>query len=279
MTFRSLLVDLCEGPHVSTRVRVALRLARELEAQLVGLAPTGLASLPATIDGACDLFNDSAIEWQALRQAAKARAERFIRACDGADRLSFESIVDEAAEAASLIGHARCSDLVIMGQADPARREQAQRQAILEHVLIESARPVLVVPCTGATESLGQRVLVAWDGSRAASRAVADAMPLLQRAGQVRLVTWNEGETAVATALERLTALGGWLARHGVQTTQQVETASVPVGDALLSLAFDQSCDLIVLGAYGHSRWTERLLGGTTRLLLRSMTVPVLMSH
>jgi nucleotide-binding universal stress UspA family protein len=122
--------------------------------------------------------------------------------------------------------------------------------------------------------------MVAWDDSREAARAVSDALPLLRRAGQVQVVSWNEAGTEADTRLnERMDALRQWLTWQGVPAETRVETTAVSISDAMLSRAADLGADLVVMGAYGHSRWTERVLGGATRGLLTSMTVPVLMSH
>jgi len=122
--------------------------------------------------------------------------------------------------------------------------------------------------------------MVAWDDSREAARALADSLPLLRRFGAVQLVAWNESDEDDATLRARLDAVCRWLARHEIEATARVEARpAAEIADAMLSRAADFEADLIVMGAYGHARWTERVLGGATRGILASMTVPVLMSH
>ena len=132
----------------------------------------------------------------------------------------------------------------------------------------------------GSADSIGGRVMVAWDDSRESARAVSDALPLLRLATRVEVVSWADAATVEAAALpRRLQALQPWLAWQGVSAELSIETTGHGIADAMLSRAADLSADLIVMGAYGRSRWAERVLGGATRGLLASMTVPVLMSH
>jgi nucleotide-binding universal stress UspA family protein len=149
-----------------------------------------------------------------------------------------------------------------------------------ERVTLASGRPILVVPYAGHFATLGQRVLVGWDASREATRAVGDAMPLLAAAEQVTVLAIDpqagpggHGELPGAD-------ISLHLARHGVKAViERTVSADVPIGDVLLSRAADLGADLLVMGAYGHSRARELLLGGATRTVLGSMTLPVLMSH
>jgi nucleotide-binding universal stress UspA family protein len=122
------------------------------------------------------------------------------------------------------------------------------------------------------------RVLVAWDGSRAATRAIGDAMPFLEKAKQVEVVI--VGNKPPKSDEAPGADLGQHLARHGIKTTvKRITAPDIDVQSAILSHAADSSADLIVMGGYGHSRLREFVLGGVTRGLLESMTVPVLMSH
>jgi nucleotide-binding universal stress UspA family protein len=139
---------------------------------------------------------------------------------------------------------------------------------------------VLVLPYANAAQTLATNALVAWDDSHAAARAIADALPLLRRARSVHVMLFNRDAPADEGGLSSdLSSVADWLARHGVSARTRVESTGIAVSDALLSRAADLGTDLIVMGAFGHARWRERVLGGTTRDVLGSMTVPVLMSH
>lgn len=280
MTFKSLLALLDDDPHCIGRTQAAIRLARQFECHLVGLAPTGLLNLPAMPSSAAALSAFAASAWDALRDQAERVADQFRNDCRAAGLTSYEAIVDEADKARSLIRHAHFSDLSVLTQADPAVPGHRAASGLVETVVLHSARPTLILPNAGHFEQIGTRALIAWDESREAARAVADALPLLRRATAVRLVTWPEGDGTERQVLQaQLDAAQRWLARHGIDAQVQIEHPTSSIADALLARAEESRCDLIVMGAYGHARWAERLLGGATRGLLRAMPVPVLMSH
>jgi nucleotide-binding universal stress UspA family protein len=170
---------------------------------------------------------------------------------------------------------ARRFDLVVVPQAQ--REHGASEQLIVEGALFESGRPIIVVPYIQKDGLKLDRVLACWDGGRVAARAIADAMPLLERAKAVDVLIVAEerkrDEVTGANMIEHLT-------RHGI-TAQVKRTVKgdVTIEAAILDYAADSSADLLVMGGYGHSRLREFMLGGVTRSILSSMTVPVLMSH
>ena len=280
MTYRSILVLLDRHPSCEARTRIAIRLAMNLDCHLVGVAPTGLVNVPAPIETAVVLAEFAALLWDSLRDEAEQAAQRFRAECKAAGVKSFEAVVDRADTAQSLVRHSHCSDLTVLTQADPGARGHAMAQGVVEQVVLASARPTLVIPYAGRLDGIGHSVMVAWDDSREAARALSDALPLLRLAKQVRVVSWNEGLGDDDRTLRlRLDALCQWLAWQGVTADAHVQTVAGHIAEAMLSHAADVGADLIVMGAYGHPRWMERMLGGATRGLLASMTVPVLMSH
>ena len=280
MTYRSLLVLLDQDPLCAARSQAAMRLANVLDCHLVGVAPTGLIDLPVSAPAAASLADFAALAWDTLRDQAEQVAVRFRDECRAAGVKSSEAVIDESDKAPSLVRHAHCSDLTMLTQADPAAPGHRLVQDLVEQVLLYSARPTLILPYAGRFDTIGTNVMVAWDDSREAARAVSDALPLLRLAEHVQVVSWNEaGAIEDKTLRPRLDALHRWLMWQGVSAEVRVETTSGGIADAMLSRAADLNSDLIVMGAYGHARWTERVLGGATRGLLASMTVPVLMSH
>ena len=280
MTYRSLLVHLDQDPLCAARSQAAMRLARALDCHLVGVAPTGLIDLPVSAHAAASLADFAALAWDTLRDQAERATDRFRDACRAAGVTSCEAVVDESAQAPSLVRHAHCSDLTLLTQANPASANYRSERDVVEQVLLYSARPTLILPYAGRFDSIGTKVMVAWDDSRESARAVSDALPLLRLAEQVLVVSWNEaGAIDDKTLRPRLEALHRWLMWQGVSAEVRVESTGIGIAQAMLSRAADLSTDLIVMGAYGHARWTERVLGGATRGLLASMTVPVLMSH
>ncbi len=170
----------------------------------------------------------------------------------------------DVGEVASLC--ARYSDLAVIGQTDPEGPTAGSARDLPERMLLGSGRPALVVPYAGRFDSIGQRVLVAWNGSREATRAVNDALPLLERASRVIVLSVNPPDPGSGRGAPPGADIALHLARHGVRAeASAVTTEDVRVDDMLLSQASDVNADLLVMGAYGHSRLGELVLGGATR--------------
>jgi nucleotide-binding universal stress UspA family protein len=184
----------------------------------------------------------------------------------------------EAGEGAELAARVGAADLAVFGQTSPDYRLPAGFRP--EDVIVGSGRPMLVVPYTSKSTTVGRRVLVAWDSTREASRALHDALPLIVKAETVTVLTLSTREAGLERATPALDRVIRHLERHGI-TAQPEETlrGDLPVAEALLSRAADLDADLIVAGAYHHSQFREALVGGVSRALLDHMTVPVLMSH
>jgi nucleotide-binding universal stress UspA family protein len=274
---KDIVVNLSVGEGAGQAGDYAISVAAAFDAHLAGLAfrydpivpVSGAGYVPAEV-----------IEVQERDNAAatKSAIDRFIaasaRAGVAAEPLtlsaSFAGVGDQFGRVA------RRFDLSIVGQAEPAT--SAVEEIIAEAALFESGRPVIVVPYIQKTPLKLDRVMLCWDGSRAATRAIADAMPLLKRAGRVEVVIvaherGKEDEIEGADMAEHL-------ARHGLNVEVKRTVASnIDVADVILSHAADAGSDFIVMGGYGHSRLREFVLGGVTRSIFRTMTVPVLMSH
>ena len=181
--------------------------------------------------------------------------------------------------AETVMEHGRSADLIMASQRDPSWEFHTLLDEP-ERLAVESGRPVLLIPYAGQFSSFGKRVTIAWNGRREAARAAFDALPLLKMASTVRIL-WINPQDEVQDAGDIPTAeIAAALARHGVKCeTATTAAADIDVGDVLLSSLADDGCDLLVMGAYGRSRLREFVFGGATRHILRSMTVPVLMSH
>jgi len=278
MTYRSLLVLLDADPTFETRLDAAIRLAKSFDCHLVGAAPTGWIQMPAAPELVSSLNDLYTLAWDSLRGQAEAAAQGFRDACRKAGLTSFEAVVEEGDKASCLIRCAHCSDLTVLTHAPASPGGQTAR-ALVEQVVLQSARPTLVLPPVARQDTPGRNVLVAWDDSREASRAVWDALPLLRRAGQVQVTAWDESGPQSSFLSERLQSLLQWLAWQGVAAQVNVEVPQTDVPSAILSRALDLGADLVVMGAYGHARWAERLLGGATRGLLDKAVVPLMMTH
>ncbi len=170
---------------------------------------------------------------------------------------------------------ARRFDISVVAQAQ--REQGATDELIIEGALFESGRPVIVVPYIQKSGLTLERVLACWDGGRTAARAIADAMPFLERAKAVDLVIVAEERKNDEITGVRMSE---HLTRHGVAVSvKRIAKGDLAVQDVILSYAADSGADFMVMGGYGHSRLREFILGGVTRGILNSMTVPVLMSH
>ena len=216
-----------------------------------------------------------ALQMQERRlQEARANYERVAKSVGG--RLHWKEAGFLEPERALALS-AWAADLVILAQPDPDRSVKTSTpRHLVESVVIDSGCPALVVPYIGAPATTGDTVLVAWKDTRESAQAVKAAIPFLKRARQVILATWPEGDQPSAAAPDVAT----YLRRHGIVVTERpCGAASGSIGEAMLSLAADCSADLLVMGCYGHSRARERVLGGATRSILDSMTLPVLMAH
>lgn len=277
MSYRSILVALDATPANGARTAIAIALARQFEAHLVGLAPTAVVEAQV-MQTAAAMADAAAAASERLLAEAMAAAHGFRKRCTAQALPSFEALADPSPTSTSLVLRAQCADLLIMSQPDPSLPGHRQQTAELEQVLLSCARPVLLIPYTHREPVCTRRVLVAWDGSPESVRAMTDALPLLRRAVQVTVVHWRRDAQDTAP-LARLAGVRQWLAFQGVDAQVRDEVTSLAVADALLNTASDTGADLIVMGAYGHARWTERLFGGVSRTLLASMTAPVLMSH
>jgi nucleotide-binding universal stress UspA family protein len=254
----------------------AISVAEKFEAHLLGIAISYEPVIPGTVMGGVP---PEVIESQRAESNKRANTAiaRFAQAAKRAG-ISMETRIIETgvAGAADQVGRiARRFDLAIVGQ--PGRRSSLPDQVVDEGVLFESGRPVIFVPFVQTAGIKLDRIMVCWDGSRTAGRAVADAMPLLKSAKQVEIVIVSS-RPAQDDELPGAD-LGQHLARHGLNVSIKRITSDTDVSSTILSYAADSSADMIVMGGYGHSRLRQFILGGVTRGLLESMTVPVLMSH
>jgi nucleotide-binding universal stress UspA family protein len=276
MPYKTLLVHADLSPHAAQRLRVAAELARGFEAHLVGAAMTGVSRFLYQ-DSSIDLTRTVlAVQMDALRSQADRALDDFDAAANSAGVASFERCLADDDPNGALAQHARYADLVVVSQADPDDAYARLFPDLPEYVMLNGGRPVLVLPYAGRFESLGSHALLAWDGSIEATHATSHALPLLKRMRKVTVAVFNPGMDHGAQPGSDIAL---YLARHGIAVEVTVQPTALDVGNALLSMASDIGADLLVMGGYGHTRFRELLLGGVTATILRTMTIPVLMSH
>jgi len=255
----------------------AISVADAFEAHVLGVAFVYDPVIPGSVMGGIppEFIESQRRESEKKVQQAIARFEQVAKRVGVA--YETRTLNASIAGAADRLGHlARRFDLAIVGQ--PERERAAAAEVVDEGVLFDSGRPVIFVPYIQKSGLKLDRVMLCWDGSRAATRAINDAMPFLEKAKQVELVIVSSkaGKANELTGAD----MGQHLARHGLKVeVKRITSPDIDVTSTILSYAADSSADMIVMGGYGHSRLREFILGGVTRGLLETMTVPTLMSH
>lgn len=258
--------------------KLAVDLASRIGAHLTGLAlaydpitPAYSMAAPVPTD-----FMVSARE-QAVADAKKAASEfEEIARRAGLSVATQISDVMVGDGFGGVVDHAKLCDLVVVGQDNPDQREPL-REVLTEQVMFQAEVPTLLVPHSGPAEFKPDHAVIAWDGGTTAARAVRAAMPLLNLSKKVTVVIVEGGRKRTEMAGADLAT---YLARHDLDVTvRTIARSPSGIGQTILDFAGDEGADWMVMGAYGHSRLREFILGGTTARMLKSMTLPVLMAH
>ena len=270
MDIRSILVHLDVTPASIERHALAHALADRFDAKMTVLFGLAEAAHPTFVYSAAAALRTVEEMSEGPFEIARARlhaaqVERGGAWCDVGHDL-IHALVAEAAYA----------DLVIVGPPTRSHDAGSAPPGFVELSILQSGTPTLVVPHPHCQETLGDRVLIAWDGSVPAARAVRSALPFLRSASQVHVASWSR-QPALAPC-SRL-GLAEWLQRHDVAATRHLRDSTANVGGAICALARELQADLIVMGCYGHAPLRERLFGGATRSVLASLPAPVLTSH
>ncbi len=279
MTIKNLLVHVDDSKHCVARLDVAVGLAREFGSHLVGIYAIPDPYIAPYMAGGYVSAELIESQIQRGRDRAAAAEKIFDEHMSGAD-VESEWRVAEGNSGAVISLNARYADLCVVGQPDPDDTEGNPDPELPAEVALTAGRPVLVVPYIGPAKTLGKDIMVAWNASREATRAVNDALPLLQKADRVSVLAVNPGKGDADHGDVPSADIALHLARHGVKAeASQTVSDDLEVADVILSRLADTGADMLVMGAYGHSRMRELMMGGVTRDILRHMTVPVLMSH
>jgi nucleotide-binding universal stress UspA family protein len=282
----SILVHVDETESCPNRLAIAAGVAHRHGAKLMVAYIEPPLTLPIFFPGEVGPALAETIDAQ--RKAARAKADAAFATLkrDMPSAVWCPITVDDddvfADPAVALVRAARCADLTVMGQLTAAEAGHVGPGFLPEQLVMETGRPVLVVPYAGRFRTLGERALVAWNDTREAARALADAIPFLMGSKTVTVMQACEaGARQTERARGRLSAVAEYLQRNHVTANIDLvpQSDSATVGELILSRAADLDADLLVMGAYGHSRVRELVLGGATRDILGSMTLPVLLSH
>lgn len=285
MPIRDILVALDSGASGKARMRLALDRATARKARLTGVWTLPAPRNPPPSVGVGPLATTP--PWTLAPPSGPPRnperaeaAEREFRSQLRAHGVEGEWFLLDQRDLSELIAYANTVDLTILGQQPDEAATEGTGAFAPDPLLVEIAPPVLIVPSAGTFEGVGRRPLLAWDGSREAARALGDALPLIEGAQTTTVIYVGASGRQPEPAPPALDRLVRHLQRHGIAAkVERIPGSDVPISDLLLSRAADLGADLIVAGAYHHSRIREALLGGVSRDLLRHMTVPVLMAH
>ncbi len=274
---KDLVVNLGGGRTQDVTADYAISVGKAYGAHVVGVAFVYEPVIPGSLLGGIptDLIE---VQREENAKAAKAAVASFEAAAKAAGVSAETRLLDASiAGASDLFGRiARRFDIAVVGQAP--RDQGVSDELLIEGALFGSGRPVIVVPQIQAQPIKLDNVMVCWDGSRPAARAIGDAVPLLERAKAIEIVvvTGERDKSGEITGAN----MKRHLARHGINVEiKRIAAGSADVQTAILAHAADTAADFIVMGGYGHSRLREFILGGVTRSILKSMPVPVLMSH
>jgi nucleotide-binding universal stress UspA family protein len=278
MSYKTVIVH-CDGsPKTSHRLAVAVQLAQRHGAHLVGVHVQEPFNVPPFTEGAIAM-DELFTAYDAAAQADQAAAAATFRKAAKGAGISTEWRSAKGYADAELAVQARYADIVVVGQTEPDN-ESLTPTDLPETIALSTGRPALVVPHIGAPPKVGKTVMLCWNASRESARAASDALPLLREAEKVIVLAVDPRSSNQGHGAEPGADVAGWLARHGVKVTVQRDAAAdSDVGDVILSRAADHDVDLIVMGLYGHSRMREMVMGGASRTLLSSMTVPVFVAH
>ena len=272
MEIRSILLH-CDATAGSA---ARLEIAREI-AQRHGSAVTALFGAAKNTDRAAFAYSaGAALGAVASETHDLARASLQQRCLGEGVEVAWCDLVGDSI-AHGFVAEAAYADLLVIGRQFPGSQEAGGApDGFVESVILDSGKPTLVVPAASRAGTFGERVLVAWNESAQAARAVTGALPLLRRAREVHVATWSRQPLAAPfSGID----IGVFLRRHGIESTLHRSPASSHVGEELAALAQTLRADLVVMGCYGHSRMSERVLGGATRSVLTTLPLPLLMAH
>ena len=276
MSLKSIVVHLDESRTAEQRIDVAVQIARRFRGRLRAIYSTGKARAEVDIG---ELAPNEVARCMAER-AARERALSLLKRAAAAASLG-EVDVDVPAKNPidDALAVMRCADVSILSQPDPEQGGNGFDRRLLENALLGAGGPLLVLPRVRATPEVGRNVVIAWDGGREAARAMRDALPMLASAARTTLLSIRSPQ-GLEEDVERSQARAlGLLAAHGVSAKARRIDCTIDPAELLLSQLSDVGADLLVMGAYGHARVREIVLGGMTRTTIEKMTVPVFMSH
>jgi nucleotide-binding universal stress UspA family protein len=279
MTYKTILVQLNDEQRAARVLEPAVVLARKYGAHLIGLhVSPGLLYVPP-LPSAGGILGMIKEHERQVCDRIRGAFEDATRGQSFQAEMRFLNPRGRDDLPALVMQHARTADLIVASQVE-AGFDAASVLDFPERLAIDSGRPVLMIPLSGLSGDIGTKVLVAWNGSREAARAVFDSLPLLKAAREVVVLGIEQIRSSGDSLPLPDTAIGASLARHGINVSVRTTAAGeTSVGETILNEAVNEGADLIVMGAYGHTRLREFVFGGATRHMARHLTLPTLLAH
>jgi nucleotide-binding universal stress UspA family protein len=273
MPIKTILLHMSNDDRHAQRLQVAVSLAQRFGAYVEVLYIATPVSMPAAATGRAASYGYIA-ESTAIAHEKAGEIEHEVR--QALKDCSYAFSVVEGDHVELLAERAAYADLAIITQSHGAHLEDRVLLHVPDRLPLEAPCPALVLPYDGAPEGFGRHVVLAWKNTREAGRAVRDAMPFLQAAEKVTVLTIDPPGHKGDSGRDIMV----FLERHGVRTQHQANIhQGGDIGEVILTCVRDLEADMLVMGAYGHSRLREMVLGGATRTILQHTHVPVLMAH
>ena len=280
MEIKDIVVHVDASERAAERIQLAANLAAKKDAHVTGVFAIPDPYTPAMMAGGyvpVDFFEQ--IQQEAIEDSKKAETQ-FLKIME-AGGVHGEWRAEQGVASSVVSRHTRYSDIAIVGKGDYDDAVRFPHAELPADLMMTCGRPVMVVPNAGHWDTVGSQVLVCWNASRESTRAVNDAMPFLQSAEKVTVLSVNPHKASSGDHGDTPSAdIALHLARHGVNAeAASTVSTGIEITDAILARASDLGADMIVSGAYGHSRTREWVFGGVTEALLQNTTVPTLLSH
>ncbi len=278
MSYQSIIVHACDSPTSAASYELATHIALAEGAHLTGIAFSGARDFIYRTGAAASIVPLGPGDLAFLTEAAERDLRTFNDALAPMHITCLHGRISETSAEHGLPLEARFADLLVIGQECTPTGLVESRHSVARTILVHAPCPVLVVPRDYRTKQTPQNVLIGWDGSMEASRAVRASLPLLKYAASITVICYAPPKFAVEDDKPG-DALAMYLSCHGMETHVVHAPHSADVGDSLLALARERACDLLIMGCFGHSRLREIVLGGATERVLAASTIPLLMCH
>ena len=277
MAIKNILIHIDNSSACEYRVQVAIQLALQHNAQLSGINVIPEFPEPTYYEAQISADIILEIDRKAL-ESALITQRKYIKLANEAG-LSLSVAIEKGNLISILDEYARFTDLLILGKNYP-EDPQNLSEALADNMVLEAGAPCLIVPCSNQTHFTAKRVLVAWNASREAARTLKDAIPVLRKADAVEVLLVNPSHQGTSKENIHSKNVSSFLNQHGIKSEIRIDSSnkSIPAA-AILTRASEFTADIIVMGAYGHSRLREIILGGVTREILQEMTIPIFISH